>query len=216
MDTSNSTADYVVNGYKAPLNQLSSREWLGVVKGALDRTGSVLNYLPHIRDSDKALQEVVNWRLYDVVNFSQKSPRLAWRSGHKHWFIEEKVRLVPLGSVIVSQPAPRDNGIGQLETLQTDVHLFVSTKRQWVKLERIFVTDRRGDHSFEEFLFCGLNEEELIETVGDNLVFWPRTLIFLDQLIWTGIHQKQQHISALEYASRHLVEMKSRVGPVSP
>lgn len=216
MDPSIDAVDYVLNGYRQPLNKLSPDQWHLIINETLDNIGSKLKYMPHIRDLYDVVSKIQEWRLYDVAG-GPVSKRIAWKAGFKHWSVEEGVRLIPLGFVTIVPPKPRILDAGRTETMQTDVHLFLSTKRQWIKMERIFVEYQRRESvcGYEEFLFCGLNKEELLELIGDKLIIWPQILIHLQQLAFVGIHQKRRHIEVLEAAAGSLAEVKSRVGSAS-
>ncbi len=227
MDTSISNKEYVEQGYKMPFDQLSSREWLGIINVTLDRISPILQYMPHIRDLKKALQKVTAWRLYDVE--CQDIPwGLAYACGKPPEYVDtDVVRLIPLGPLVLQQPlgwrdpntAPWVDEYGKY-TL-SDTHLFISTKRQWIKLERVFVRDYisgtntpYGSH-VHEFMYRGLSDDQLVELIGDRLECWPRMLIYLEQLAGIGIQDKKSHVERLEDIARKLADMRSRVGPRS-
>ncbi|MDD3531069.1 MAG: hypothetical protein PHV99_00520 [Candidatus Pacebacteria bacterium] len=203
--------NYLLAGHQVPLNCLSSEEWLVVIHKALDRVA--LKYLPHIRDLTKTLSTIQQWGLYNI----DSSPELkivAWKAGKKHWGIEKDVRLIPVGAVTVPPPPPRKNAYRGKDTTQPDVHLFLSTKQQWIKMERILVDKIWDQH--EELCFCGLNEDELIEVVGDQRIFWPQMLYHLKTLAELSMRQKEEHIEQLGHTIRRLDEITSRVGPKFP
>ncbi len=215
MDPSISAMEYVQSGYKMPLNRLSAKGWLSVIEASLEHISSVMKYMPHIRDLKSALLTIHAWKLYDVE--CSAFPRVGWKMGARHWSVERNVRLIPLGSITIPQTEPENNGFGEWETQWPDVHLFISTKRRWVKLERIYVEKRGSNSSHEELRFCGMDEEELLQLVGDKLFCWPRMLMYLNQLMWKGIHEKRQHAEAMErIAEKELSEKLLRIGSAIP
>lgn len=224
MDTSISNKEYIELGYRVPFDRLSSREWLGIIDATFDRISSILPYMPHIRDLKMALQKVTAWHLYDVECHTVPLGLSYHCGGEPPKDVATDVRLIPLGPLVLQQPsgwrdpekAPWVEDAFGRDTL-SDIHLFISTKRQWIKLERIFVRDclsgtKTPFNSYvKEFAYEGLSNEGLVELIGGRLDCWYRMLIILQQLASIGIQEKKNHLERLEDVVATLADKRSRI-----